>query len=148
MGKLRERRVTSLSREGIVSRSASLRPSPLAPQGGAGKRFATRVRHLASASRPLSCVRAFVKGVTEALTCAGFILTTSEYNKATLAEHMASGTLDPLPVHLVPLGNELSLSAPIESEISSVVAGIIDTDYVLCVGTIEVRKNPTYLFNI
>ena len=28
------------------------------------------------------------------------------------------------------------------------VSGILDTDYVLCVGTIEVRKNPSYLFNI
>ena len=92
--------------------------------------------------------RVFVKGVVEALTFADFVLTTSEYNKASLVEHMASGKLDPLPVHVVPLGHELSLSAPIESKISSVVAGIVETDYVLCVGTIEVRKNPTYLFNI
>ncbi len=89
----------------------------------------------------------FVKSVVEALTFADFILTTSEYNKSTLAKHMASG-FDPVPVHLVPLGHEFSLSASSESKISSVVADILDTEYVLCVGTIEVRKNPTYLFNI
>jgi glycosyltransferase involved in cell wall biosynthesis len=92
--------------------------------------------------------RKYVKGVIEALTFADFILTTSEYNKTTLAEHMASRQLDPLPVHVVPLGHELSSSAPVESKISSVIAGIIDQDYVLCVGTIEARKNPIYLFNI
>jgi glycosyltransferase involved in cell wall biosynthesis len=92
--------------------------------------------------------RVFVKGVIEALTFADFILTSSEYNKASLIEHLASRNLDPLPIQLVPLGHELSLSAPIESKISSVVAGILDTDYVLCVGTIEARKNPAYLFNI
>ncbi len=55
--------------------------------------------------------RKYVKGVVEALTFADFILTTSEYNKTTLAEHMASRKLDPLPVHVVPLGHELSHSA-------------------------------------
>jgi glycosyltransferase involved in cell wall biosynthesis len=92
--------------------------------------------------------RIFVKGVIEALTFADFVLTTSEYNKAALTGHMAARKLDPLPVHLVPLGHGLSSSAPKDSKISDVVAGIIDTDYVLCVGTVEVRKNPTYLFNI
>ena len=92
--------------------------------------------------------RSFVKGVVEALTFADFILTTSEFNKASLAGHMACRKLDPLPIHVIPLGHELSLSAPVEAKISSVVADILETGYVLCVGTIEVRKNPGYLFNI
>jgi glycosyltransferase involved in cell wall biosynthesis len=92
--------------------------------------------------------RVFVKGITEAFAFADFILTTTEYNKASLAEHLASRKLDPLPIHLIPLGRGLSLSAPIEPKISSIVSEIVDTDYVLCVGTIEVRKNPAYLFNI
>ncbi|MGA2117475.1 MAG: glycosyltransferase 61 family protein [Bryobacteraceae bacterium] len=92
--------------------------------------------------------RVFIKAVIEALTFADFILTTSEYNKASLTAFMASREMDPLPVHLVPLGNELSLPASNQANISSAVADIIDTDYVLCVGTIEVRKNPAYLFNI
>jgi glycosyltransferase involved in cell wall biosynthesis len=92
--------------------------------------------------------RVFVRGVVEALTFADFILTTSEYNEASLAKHMAAQRMDPLPVHLVPLARELANTVPIEFNVSSVVAGIISKDYVLCVGTIEVRKNPTYLFNI
>ena len=92
--------------------------------------------------------RMFVKGFVEALTFADFILTTSEYNKASLIRHMAARNLEPLPVHVVPLAHELPILSRTEVEISSVVAGIANTEYVLCVGTIEVRKNPTYLFNI
>jgi len=92
--------------------------------------------------------RVFAKTVMEALTFADFLLTTSEYNQATLAGYMASRKMDPLPVHVVPLAHTFSPLAPIESKISSAVASITETDYVLCVGTIEVRKNPTYLFNI
>ncbi|MGD1095465.1 MAG: glycosyltransferase 61 family protein [Bryobacteraceae bacterium] len=92
--------------------------------------------------------RVFAKGVTEALTFADFVLTTTEYNKTSLAEHLASQELDPLPIHVIPLGRGLSLSAPIEPKLSNAVAAILETDYVLCVGTIEVRKNPAYLFNI
>jgi glycosyltransferase involved in cell wall biosynthesis len=92
--------------------------------------------------------RKFIKGVGEALTFADFILTTSEYNKKSMIEHMAAGKSAPLPVHLVPLGYELPHAAPREPKMSSIVAGIIDADYVLCVGTLEARKNPTYLFNV
>lgn len=88
----------------------------------------------------------FVKAVVEALTFADFILTTSKYNEATLAEHMAAAKLDPLPIRVVPLGHELL--TPTESKISKMVAELIDKDFVLCVGTLEVRKNPGYLFNI
>jgi glycosyltransferase involved in cell wall biosynthesis len=89
----------------------------------------------------------FAKAISAALTFADFILTTSDYNKTSLVEHMASRKLVPLPIHTVPLGHELSI-ATAESRISGIVAGIASTDYVLCVGTIEARKNPAYLFNI
>jgi glycosyltransferase involved in cell wall biosynthesis len=92
--------------------------------------------------------RVFVKAVMEALTFADFLFTTSQYNMATLAELMVSRKMDPLPVHVVPLAHAFSPSAPTESKVSSVIAEIAETDYVLVVGTIEVRKNPTYLFNI
>jgi len=92
--------------------------------------------------------RVFVKAVNDALTFADFVLTASEYNKATLVEHMAVRKLDPLPVHVVPLGHAFSLSVPADSKVSDAVAAVVDTEYVLCVGTIEVRKNPAYLFNI
>jgi glycosyltransferase involved in cell wall biosynthesis len=91
--------------------------------------------------------RIFIKGFVEAITFADFVLTTSEFNKVSLIRHMAARNLKPLPVRVVPLAHEL-LTSDIESELSSAVAGISNAAYVLCVGTIEVRKNPTYLFNI
>lgn len=92
--------------------------------------------------------RMFIKHVVEALTFADFILTTSEYNKGSLAKFLAAQGMDPLPVHSIPLARELTAPKITDCRVSSVVAGIINKDYVLCVGTIEVRKNPTYLFNI
>jgi glycosyltransferase involved in cell wall biosynthesis len=93
-------------------------------------------------------IRVFVKALVEALTFADFILTTSEFNKASLVKLMAGQRMNPLPVHRVPLAREPSRPAPIDSKVSRAVAEIISKDYVLCVGTIEVRKNPAYLFNI
>jgi glycosyltransferase involved in cell wall biosynthesis len=93
-------------------------------------------------------VKVFAKGVTEALTFADFILTSSAYNKSSLVSHRAARNLKPVPIHVVPLAHELTKSITAESDISGVVANMIKTHYVLCVGTIEVRKNPTYLFNI
>src|SRR5262245_24189748 len=92
--------------------------------------------------------RIFVKGLVSALTFADFLVTTSEYNKASLTAHIAARNLRPLPVHVVPLAHELSATGQTEGTISRAVADIAATDYVLCVGTIEARKNPTYLFNI
>jgi len=93
-------------------------------------------------------IRVHVKGVTEALSFADFIFTSSEYNKKSLAEYVAARKFDALPIHLTPLGHELSLSPETESIISPTVAGMFGKEYVLCVGTIEARKNPTYLVNI
>jgi glycosyltransferase involved in cell wall biosynthesis len=92
--------------------------------------------------------RVFVKGVVEVLTFADFVLTSSEYNKGSLVKHMAAQRMGPLPIHVVPLARELPKSMTTDASISSAAAQIICTDYVLCVGTIEVRKNPTYLFQI
>ena len=89
----------------------------------------------------------FIKGFVEATTYADFIVTTSQYNKASLVRHLESCLTKPLPIDVVPLGHELSTSES-EPDISSAVADIANSEFVLCVGTIEVRKNPTYLFNI
>ena len=93
-------------------------------------------------------IAVFVKGFSEALTFADFILTTSEYNQTCLMDHMASREREPLPVHLVALGHGLSCTAPPQTKTSGLVAEIADRDFVLCVGTLEARKNPVYLFNI
>ena len=91
--------------------------------------------------------RIFVKGLVEALTFGDFVLTSSEYNRKALARHIADRRLRALPIELVPLAHEFPSSTP-HGQASAIVAKIVETKYVLCVGTIEVRKNPAYLFNI
>ncbi len=89
----------------------------------------------------------FSKALMQALSFTDFLLTTSEYNKAALIEHMTARNMGPLPVHVVPLGHVFP-PAETPSEVSTAVSAILKTNYVLCVGTIEVRKNPVYLFQI
>jgi len=94
----------------------------------------------------------FTKSMIEALTFADFILTTSKFNKERLLEHVMDG-LDEKPIRLMPLGHTLSRPAATAFGVSKAVSEIIrkeyaGRDYVLCVGTIEVRKNPTYLLNL
>ncbi|HLK65926.1 MAG TPA: glycosyltransferase 61 family protein [Bryobacteraceae bacterium] len=89
----------------------------------------------------------FVKAIVEAFTFADFLVTTSEYNRVSIAARL-SGRFEPIPIALVPLGHGLSHGSADEPEVSTAVAAILDREYVLCVGTIEVRKNPGYLLNI
>ena len=93
-------------------------------------------------------VKVFVKAMVEALTFADFILTSSGYNKAAIDSHCTSRGFAPRPIHVVPLAHELACLSTSASKISDEVAEIADREFVLCVGTIEVRKNPAYLFNI
>jgi glycosyltransferase involved in cell wall biosynthesis len=89
----------------------------------------------------------FLKGFVEATTYADFFLTTSHYNKATLTKHFEGRSVKALSVEVVPLGHEFSISEA-AGQLSDSVAEIANSEFVLSVGTMEVRKNPTYLFNI
>jgi glycosyltransferase involved in cell wall biosynthesis/capsular polysaccharide biosynthesis protein len=89
----------------------------------------------------------FVKGFFEATTYADFFLTTSHFNKAMLTKHLEGLSAKALPVEVVPLGHEFSI-AEAAGPLSDRVAEIADSEFVLSVGTMEVRKNPIYLFNI
>src|SRR5262249_37439007 len=53
-----------------------------------------------------------IKAVVEALTFADFIVTESENDKASIAWHMVSRQLPPLPVDVVPLAQERSGARP------------------------------------
>ena len=92
--------------------------------------------------------RRFVKGVVEILTFADFIFTTSEYNRAALSRVMDARGFARVPVRVLPLAREHAHAAPVEAAVSQRVQDILDADYVLCVGTIEVRKNPAYLLHV
>lgn len=91
--------------------------------------------------------RIFAKALMEALSFTDFLLTTSEYNRSTLIEHMASRKMSPLPIHVVPLGHTFPRPET-PAQVSTAISTVLDSNYVLCVGTIEVRKNPLYLFQI
>ena len=86
--------------------------------------------------------KVFAKGVFEVLMFADFIVTTSEYNKESVTRLMAAGGYNRLPVHVVPLAREQAHGAFRGAEVSPSVQRILETDYVLCVGTVEVRKIP------
>jgi glycosyltransferase involved in cell wall biosynthesis len=92
--------------------------------------------------------RIFVKGIFEVLTFADFVLTSSEYNKGSLAKHTLGQRMEPLPIQVVPLAREIPTPFATDAKTSRAVVEAVSRDYVLCVGTIEVRKNPTYLFHI
>ena len=91
--------------------------------------------------------RVFVKAVVEALTFADFVLTSSEYNKGTIATHSRSRGLNP-QIDVVPLAHQFTKLTSEAPDISEWVRRISESPFVLCVGTIEVRKNPLYLFNL
>ncbi len=93
-------------------------------------------------------VKIFVKAAVEVLGLADFILTSSNYNKTSLAKYRSARGLKTIPIDVVPLAHELSRPVNPASEIGDVIAGLAETEFVLCVGTIEVRKNPAYLLNI
>lgn len=90
----------------------------------------------------------FVKGMVELWTFADAVLTASECSKAAMANAMAAGRFRRLPIHALPLARERTRAAPAASAASEVVRALLGTTYVLCVGTIEVRKNPAYLFQL
>ena len=92
--------------------------------------------------------RVFAKGAFEVLTFADFIVTTSQYNRLSLVRLMATRGFRSLPIALVPLAREQAQGAFRGADVSSAVQRILASDYVLCVGTIEVRKNPGYLFHL
>lgn len=93
-------------------------------------------------------IRLFAKGVIQALTFADFILTTSEFNRGCITGFMSDQRIPPRPIHLTPLAHSFPASHSSAPKISTAVQQAVEAPFVLCVGTIEVRKNPTYLFNL
>lgn len=96
----------------------------------------------ADAGRPL------VKPVVELLDVADFIVTSSRYNRAALLAYRKARGLSPVPIDVVPLGHGMPPSSIDAFEYSDEMASLLKSEFVLCVGTIEPRKNPAYLFNI
>ena len=91
--------------------------------------------------------RVFLKAMMEALTFADFVLTSSLYNKRAIDDYCGARQLTPI-IEVIPLAHQFTRRSSLAPEISVGVKEILESEFVLCVGTIEVRKNPTYLFHI
>ena len=90
----------------------------------------------------------FVRGFLEAAGFADFALANSAYTRDAAQHFLAERNLPPLPSRVVTLAHEPPEAALAAAPVSAEIAAVLGTRYVLCVGTLEVRKNPSYLFNI
>ena len=90
----------------------------------------------------------FRKSLIDVLSLANFLFTNSQYVAGEVEEFLRDRLNFSLPVRAIPLATELHKPA---RQQSSITAGIIDAareEFVLCVGTIEVRKNHLFLIRI
>ena len=90
----------------------------------------------------------FVRGFLEAAGFADFALANSAYTRDAVQHFLAERSLPPLPSRVVTLAHETPAATLADAPVSAEIAAVLGTRYVLCVGTMEVRKNPPYLFNI
>ena len=91
----------------------------------------------------------FRRSLIDALSIANFVLTNSHFVADEVKAFLAERPDFDLPVAAVPLATELRLKAKgVDARLPNDVADILARDYVLCVGTIEVRKNHLLLIKI
>ncbi len=88
------------------------------------------------------------RGLAEMLAYADFLLTTTDFNRAALARLVDARRFDRLPIRVVPLARELAPARAPGGTVLERVRALASAPYVLCVGTLEVRKNPQYLFHL
>ena len=92
---------------------------------------------------------AFRRSLIDALSIANFVLTNSHFVADEVKQFLAERLDFDLPVAAVPLATELRLKAKgADARLPNDVTDILARDYVLCVGTIEVRKNHLLLTRI
>ncbi len=91
----------------------------------------------------------FRHALVEALMLANGVLTNSEFVAEDVRQFMRERMNFNLPVKAVPLATELaSLSGHTGLALSQAVRDVLGEPYVLCVATIEVRKNHMYMVRI
>lgn len=97
---------------------------------------------------PVSSFRPFMRSLVEVLAVTDLILTHSTYVRGEIEQFLQDHMGFTLPVFAIPLATELPERTARTSPVDDAVAQIAHDDYVLCVGTIEVRKNHLYLLRI
>lgn len=97
---------------------------------------------------PATSYRPFMRSLVEVLAVADILLTHSTYVRGEIEQFLQDHMGFTLPVFAIPLATELPERTARTSPVDDAVARIAHDDYVLCVGTIEVRKNHLYLLRI
>lgn len=84
----------------------------------------------------------------EALSVSDFVLTNSEFVASDVRKYMAETLNFSVPVKAVPLATELRERADADAPVSADILDACSEEFVLCVCTIEIRKNHLYLVRI
>ncbi|WPB84870.1 glycosyltransferase [Sediminicoccus rosea] len=126
-------------------------PSALARLRAAGLRIGVLIYDLIPLSHPEhtseGTVAAFRQGLEEGATLWDFALTISEFTARELGRQLAAIEAPSIPIRPVPLAHRISPpDKPDALAFPEAVRDLQGQDYVLCVGTIESRKNHLALF--
>jgi glycosyltransferase involved in cell wall biosynthesis len=92
--------------------------------------------------------RGFTLRFNELLSLTDFVLTISDYVASEVRNYLETRLGLNIPVRAVPLAQELEDAGVHEAELGAAVLDAASQPYVLCVGTIEIRKNHQYLVNL
>ncbi len=99
-----------------------------------------------------SLVVDFTRALAEGVAFFDFVLAISDHSAGEVRRWLAAQGLPEIPVEAVPLAHDFRLpgqaAAPAPARWPSAIAALQGRDYVLCVGTIEARKNHAYLFQL
>jgi glycosyltransferase involved in cell wall biosynthesis/cytochrome c-type biogenesis protein CcmH/NrfG len=126
-------------------------PAALARLRAAGLRIGVLVYDLIPLTHPEhtseGTVAAFRQGLEEGAELWDFALTISEFTARELGRQLAAIGAPPIPVRPVPLAHRISPpDKPDAAAFPEAARDLQGQDYVLCVGTIESRKNHLALF--
>jgi tetratricopeptide (TPR) repeat protein len=122
----------------------------------AGASIGCYIYDLIPATHPEYCdaslVVDFTRALAEGLAFFDFLLAISDYSAGEVRRWMAAQGLPAIPVEAVPLAHDFRLPGqavqPAPARWPSAIAALRGCDYVLCVCTIEARKNHAYLFQL
>ena len=126
-------------------------PAALARLRMAGLRIGVLVYDLIPLSHPEHAsegtVAAFRQGLAEGAALWDFALTISEFTAAELTRQLAAMEAPAIPIRAMPLAHRISPpDHPDAAAFPPALQDLRGQDYVLCVGTIESRKNHAALF--
>ena len=126
-------------------------PAALARMRAAGLRIGVLVYDLIPLTHPQhtseGTVQAFRQGLAEGAGLWDFALAISEFTAAELRRQWAGLEAPPIPIRPMPLAHRISPpGTPDAAAFPAAIEELRGQDYVLCVGTIESRKNHLALF--